>query len=313
MSICQIRDHTSESFRCVVAALLAALMTTPLALSADSVEIRHDLGQVTVAAGPKRIVAFDLSILDSIDRLGVLGISYAVPKQNLPPYLAKYKAAAVVDAGGMKEPNLERIYEFQPDVIFISARQTDYHEKLSQIAPTVCANVDYDDFLPSFRRNMAMLGDLLLVPDQARALADEVAGKALATAEKAAGSGKQGLIVMVNDGALSVYGPGSRFGVIHDVLKVPSADPGIAVSIHGQSVDFEYLARIDPDLLFVINRNMAIGANGASGVLDNELVKRTKAGKNGGIVNLDSSVWYLSGAGLESLPIMIDEIDKALD
>lgn len=119
---------------------------------------------------------------------------------------------------------------------------------------------------------------------------------------------------MVNDGAISVYGPGSRFGVIHDVLKVPSADPEIRVSTHGQSVDFEYLARIDPDILFVINRNMAIGTNGGeSKVLDNELVKNTRAGRTGKIINLDSSVWYLSGAGLESLPIMLDEIDAALD
>lgn len=298
-------------FAAITALCLGLLL--PLARAGETIEVKHTLGVAQVPVKPERVVAFDLSILDSIDSLGVEGVQFAVPKQAIPPYIAKYKGAEVTDAGGMKEPNLERIYEFQPDVIFISARQTDYYDKLSEIAVTVCANVDYNDFLGSFERNMIMLGEVFQVREAARSQADAVLAKAAAVAAKAGKSDKTGLIIMVNDGAISVYGPGSRFGLIHDVLKVKPADEGIKVSLHGQSVDFEYLARINPDILFVVNRNMAIGTNGKSSVLDNDLVRGTKAGKNGGIVNLDSAVWYLSGAGLESLGIMLGEIDRALD
>lgn len=299
--------------RIVYAAAIACLAAGP-AFAANTIEVEHTLGTTTVPVGPKRVATFDLSVLDSIDAMGVPGLVLAMPKQIIPAYLAQYRDAAVVDAGGMREPNLERIHEFAPDVIFISARQTDYYDKLSAIAPTVCANVDYADFMNSFRRNMLMLGEVFGAGDAARELADAVADKARTVAEKAAKSGKKGLVVMVNDGNVSAYGPGSRFGLIHDVLGVPPADPGIKVSRHGQAVDFEYLAKTNPDILFVINRNIAIGtAANASKVLDNELVANTRAGKTGNIVNLDSAVWYLSGAGLESLDIMLDEVGGAFE
>lgn len=313
MLFCLARNSADGKRGLLAAAILCIGMLAPFAWSAEAVEVRHVLGVTLIPAGPRRIVAFDLSILDSIDSLGVDGLRFAVPKQNLPPYLAQYKNEGVVDAGGMKEPNLERIYEFQPDVIFISARQTDYYDKLSEIAPTVCANVDYDDFLASFQKNMSMLGDVFNVGDEARTRANAILDLAAAIAGKAENSGKTGLVIMVNDGAISVYGPGSRFGLIHDVLKVAPADAGIKVSTHGQSVDFEYLAKVDPDILFAINRNAAIGGNGTSAVLDNDLIRNTKAGRAGKIVSLDSAVWYLSGAGLESLSLMLNEVNGALD
>lgn len=293
--------------------LLCALLSAPPAAPAGTIGVEHALGATEAPVNPKRIVAFDLSVLDSIDALGITGLDFAVPKQAMPAYLAKYGSDEALDAGGMKEPNLEKIYEFRPDVIFISARQADYHDRFSEIAPTIGPIVDYRDFMPTFRKCALMLGDLFQVPEAAREQADAIEAKAAAVAAKAAAGGRNGLIVMVNDGAVSVYGPGSRFGMIHDILGVPPADPGVEVSTHGQSVDFEYLARIDPDILFVINRNAAIGADGASAVLDNELILGTKAGRNGRIVRLDSAVWYLAGAGLESLAIMMDEVDRALD
>lgn len=305
-------DRIRQIQRIACIAVLFFFLVSVAGFSADTVEIKHTLGVTAIPVNPKRIVAFDFSILDSIDKLAIQDIAFAIPKQTVPEYLKKYLAADIVDAGGMKEPNLERIYEFQPDVIFISARQTDYYDKFSEIAPTVCANVDYADFLDSFKNNMLMLGDIFAVKEQATSEADKILAKAATIANTAQQTNKTGLIVMVNDGAISAYGPGSRFGIIHDVLMVAPADPGIRVSNHGQSVDFEYLAKINPDILFVINRNVAIGTNGNSSVLDNELVQNTKAGKTGKIVNLNSAVWYLSGAGLESLEIMLNEIGKAL-
>lgn len=299
------------------AAFLLLLMFLPcLVQAAETVEVNHSLGTTTVPVNPKRIVAFDLSILDSIDALGVAGVTYAIPKQVLPAYLTKFLRADVVDAGGMKDPNLERIYEFAPDVIFISPRQTDYYEKLSEIAPTVCMSFDYRNFMADFDNSMHVLGKIFAMEDVAARKAKEIGEKAQAVAKKAGQSDKTGLIIMVNDGAISAYGPGSRFGIVHDVLKLKPADQGIKASNHGQSVDFEYLARTNPDILLVINRNVAIGANGGAGastVLDNELVQRTKAGKTGKIINLDSAVWYLAGSGIQSLDIMIGEVGKAFD
>lgn len=48
-------------------------------------------------------------------------------------------------------------------------------------------------------------------------------------------------------------------------------------------------------------------------MLDNEIVRRTSAWKNGRIVYLDPGTWYLSGGGLTSLKAMVDEVSAALD
>ena len=42
--------------------------------------------------------------------------------------------------------------------------------------------------------------------------------------------------MLVNEGQLSAYGKGSRFGLIHDTFGFKAADDKIEASTHGQSV-----------------------------------------------------------------------------
>jgi len=113
---------------------------------------------------------------------------------------------------------------------------------------------------------------------------------------------------------VSAYGPGSRFGIIHDVFGIPAADKNINVSTHGQNISFEYILKQNPDYLFVVDRDATIGQDGnAKSVIENDLVKKTNAYKNGHIVYLDPGYWYLSGGGLESVPEMMKEIQKAIE
>ncbi|HBO37651.1 MAG TPA: ABC transporter, partial [Pasteurellaceae bacterium] len=85
------------------------------------------------------------------------------------------------------------------------------------------------------------------------------------------------------------------------------ADKQIKSSTHGMSVGFEYIAEKNPDYLLVIDRTAAITdkADNAKQVLDNEIIKKTKAAKNNHIVYLDSSIWYLAFGGLESMESMV--------
>lgn len=118
---------------------------------------------------------------------------------------------------------------------------------------------------------------------------------------------------MANEGQISAYGPSSRFGLVHDVFGFGVADEKIEVSTHGQAVTFEYIMEKNPDVLFVIDRNVAVGGEaGAKKTVENELVEKTNAYKNDKIVYLDANTWYLSGGGLKSIKLMADEIEKAL-
>ena len=66
--------------------------------------------------------------------------------------------------------------------------------------------------------------------------------------------------------------------------------------------------------LLVVDRTAAITekANNAQKVLDNDIIKQTKAYKDGHIVYLDAANWYLAFGGLESMEIIAQELDRAV-
>ncbi|UZN00854.1 ABC transporter substrate-binding protein [Lysinibacillus sp. MHQ-1] len=138
---------------------------------------------------------------------------------------------------------------------------------------------------------------------------EEVKGKATASEEKA-------LIVLGSEGALSAYGSGSRFGVIHDVFGVKAADENVKVGTHGDNVSFEYVRDTNPDILFVVDRDAVVNENGESGTkgaIENEIVSATNAVKNGKVFYLDPEVWYLSGGGLQSETLKVEDVLKAFN
>src|SRR5699024_11082945 len=125
---------------------------------------------------------------------------------------------------------------------------------------------------------------------------------------------QNGLIIMANDTDISAFGPGSRFGLVHDVFGVTTVDEGIESSTHGKNVSFEYVVEQDPELLYVIDSNAAIGDDTSEeDIVKNELMEGTKAMENDNIVYLHPDNWYLSGGGLESFQLMLDDIKGSLD
>ncbi len=78
-------------------------------------------------------------------------------------------------------------------------------------------------------------------------------------------------------------------------------------------ISFEYIAEKNPDYLFIIDRDDAFGVNAtAKQMMNNDLIKDTKAFKTGGIVYLESGLWYLANGGLVSVSRMIDEVGKVV-
>lgn len=87
----------------------------------------------------------------------------------------------------------------------------------------------------------------------------------------------------------------------------------IKSSIHSRSsVSYEYVLEKNPDILFVVDRTKAIGGDDSKDDISaNELVAQTNAGKNQQIISLEPDVWYLSGGGLESMKLMIEDVNQA--
>ncbi|WP_054957776.1 siderophore ABC transporter substrate-binding protein [Paenibacillus dakarensis] len=280
----------------------------------DQITIKHQLGETSIKKNPEKVIVFDFGILDSMDKLGVEVTG--VPQENIPPYLSKFEDAKYENVGSLKEPDFEKINKIKPDLIIISGRQSEAYKELSSIAPTIFMGVDTAKYMDSFQENMNTLGQIFGKEDQVKEELAAIEKEITALNEKVKATGKNALIILANEGKISAYGPGSRFGILHDVFGFTAVDPGIEVSTHGKDISSEYIVEKNPDYLFVVDRGAAVATggaeSGAKAVVENELVKTTNAYKDGNIVYLDPNYWYLSGGGLTSVSEMVKEVSAGI-
>ena len=125
---------------------------------------------------------------------------------------------------------------------------------------------------------------------------------------------KKALIVMTTGGKVGAHGAESRYGVVHKDLGIPAALDNIKVESHGDPISYEAIQKANPDFLVVVDRDAAIGEEGAAAkqILDNELVASTNAWKNGKVIYLDGGRWYMLIHGLDNSVQMINEIAEGL-
>lgn len=303
---------TVRKFATAFALLAGVLALAGAPARAEDVAVSHAQGETAVPRDPSRVLVFDLGALDMLDRLGV-AVS-GVPGGVKPAYLEKYDADAYARIGTLFEPDYEAVSAAEPDLIIVGGRSAAKYGELSKIAPTVDLTGDAKDFIGSVERNMETLGRIFGKEAEAAAEIGRLDADVAALKRATAGKGK-GLLILTTGGKISAYGPGSRFGVLHDALGVEPAAPGLSIGNHGQPASFEFILETNPDWLFVIDRDAAIGREGQSArqLLDNELVRQTTAWRKGQVVYLDPANWYLVGGGLTGLHQSIDQIRQAFE
>lgn len=124
----------------------------------EEVTIEHELGETTLEKNPEHVVVFDFGTLDTLDSLGVEVTG--LPQMNIPSYLSKFESSDYKNAGGLKEPDFEAIYDMDPDLIIISGRQADLYEDFKDIAPTIYVELDAENYMESFKGNVEMFGKI---------------------------------------------------------------------------------------------------------------------------------------------------------
>ncbi|MFP5312644.1 MAG: siderophore ABC transporter substrate-binding protein [Actinomycetes bacterium] len=277
----------------------------------STITVEHAQGSTdNVPVNPEKVFTFDLGVLDTMDALGVEPAG--VPEAAYPESLKKYADTRYTKIGSLKEPDFEAVSAGDPDLIIISGRTAGAYEELSRIAPTIDLSIDAARPMESFREQTEKLGTIFNKSAEAERKLAAVDATVAETKAKAADAGK-GLIVLTSGGEVTAYGAGSRFGIIHDVLGVPTAADVKSEGSHGEAISFEYIKQANPDLLYVINRDTAIGSEStANPILDNELVQSTNAAKNSKVINLDPASWYIVGYGLNNVKAMVDAVAESV-
>lgn len=275
----------------------------------EKVTITHAEGTTEVPLNPNRVVVLDFASLENLDLIDapIVGLT----KLAVPAYLKKYEEdESIVNVGSLVEVNLEKINELQPDLILAGGRLSESYKALSRIAPTIITHFDMDDPLGALRKDLDNLGKIFDRQDVYDAAYADLIAKIESVKNESGATDEKALVVLHNQGRFSAYGSGSRFGLIHDILGVKEAATGLDTHLHGTRASSEFIKETNPDILFIVDRSAAIGDQPLNREeVENELIRRTNAYKNGKIIYLNSEAWYLSGTGgVKSVNIMVDEV-----
>lgn len=290
---------------------IVSLVFSAGTVNAADITIQHASGETAFSKTPVKVLTYDIATLDTLTALGIEVAG--VPGGNKPDYLSKYAGDGVVNIGTLFEPDYEAVAAAQPDLIVVAGRSRAKYAELAKIAPTIDMTISPENFLSEAEQNVRKLGTLFGKQEQAEALLAKLSASRAELKRKSATAGKS-LLVLTTGGKMSSYGPGSRFGMLFSDYGFQPAEATGVKGTHGNPASYEYILEKNPDWLFVIDRDAAIGREGAARtMLDNEVVAQTTAWKNGHVVYLDATSWYLVGGGITAMQRTLDQLLAAVD
>lgn len=268
-----------------------------------------------VPYNPERIAVLDMASPDILDNLG-MGDRVVGSASTSLEYLTDYvDNEEVANLGTIKEADLEAVMECDPDVIFIGGRLASSYDALSEIAPVVFLSTESElGIVKSVTKNAETIASMF-------GLEDEVSKKTEGFDErikalKKTAEGKTALVGMTTSGSFNLMGNDGRCSIVGREVGFENLTAAESTSTHGNEASFETVVEKNPDYIFVMDRDSAIGADGAQTakeIVENELVMGTDAYKNGRIIYLEHpAVWYTAEGGITALNIMLSDLENAL-
>lgn len=292
---------------------------TPDTIVIECVDANAEKIEVEVPYNAERIVVLDMSCLDILTSLGLEDRIVGCVSSSLD-YLQPYATAeGVVNVGTVKNFDLEAIMQCEPDIIFMGGRGAkDFYEDLCKIAPVIRIVTDSE------------LGLVESVTVHAKELASiwglegEIDAKVAGFADRIAvlqqfAAGKTMILGMCSGGGFSVMGDTGRCSIIGTEIGFDNigVKDDVDTATHGDEASFEYIVSVNPEYIFVMDRDAATGTNEAAKtaqeIMENELVMSTDAYKNGNMVILSRpDVWYTGEGGITALDMMLQDLENAL-
>lgn len=311
LSACSGSNETNQSQTEAVTKAEPSVVTVKT-LNGDKKEV-----DLEVPFDPKRVAVMDMAALDILDQLGleerVVGAS-DTSLDYLEKYMEKEQVAAL---GTIKEADMEAVMASEPDVIFIGGRLAKSYDALSEIAPVVYLSIDTQlGTLESVRKNAGIIASIFGLEEQADQLLEGFEERLAALAGFS--TDKTAIVGMVTSGGFNVLGNDSRCSLISREAGFENigVDAEIDTSTHGNEASFEFVVEKEPDYVFVLDRDAAVGTEGAKlaqEIMENELIMGTEAYRNGNLIYLSNpAVWYTAEGGIRALDQMIGDLEFAL-
>ena len=320
LAACGASSSTASSVASSVAAsseTAASSEAAPESVTIKAFNGAKELVDVEVPFDPQRIAILDLASLDILDELGVGDRVVGTASTSLD-YLQSYVTNdSIANLGNIKEADMEAVMACEPDIIFIGGRLSKSYDALCEIAPVVFLATDAEKgVVESTRENAMTIASIFGLEDHVEALMADFDSRI--DALKAFAEGKTAIVGMTTSGSFNVLGNDGRCSIIGKEIGFENigVDANIDTSTHGNEASFEFIVDKNPDYIFAMDRDAAIGTDGAQlaqEILENELVKSTDAYKNGHIVYLaHPNVWYTAEGGIQALNEMLSDLESAL-
>lgn len=282
--------------------------------------------EIEVPLNPKRVAVIDMATLDILDSLGLEDRVVGVADTKID-YLVKYiNNENIHKIGTIKEVNMEKLIESNPDIIFIGGRLSKKYDELSKIAPVVYLRVDSEKgVFESMKKNSKIIASIFSKEENVDKLLSGFDERIESL--KNSSSGKTAILGLTTSGNLNVLGNDGRLSLITKEIGFENVGLEFTeneknkqkekVSAHGNEVSFEYILKKNPEFLFVMDRDLAINKEGsklAKEIIENELIKKSDVYKNGKIIYLEhSNIWYTAEGGIKALDIMLKDLEKELN
>ncbi|NWK83749.1 ABC transporter substrate-binding protein [Staphylococcus sp. GSSP0090] len=285
----------------------------------NSGEIKHEV--VNVPVNPKRVAVMDYGALDVMQQLNLENHIVAIAKGQgasfLPDSLKAFKSSKYTNLGNPGQPNYDELAKSKPDVVFASFRQahTKTLEEMKKAVPNakiVFISPQNDHYIASVKKNTENIGKIFEKQKQAKNLIKELDDK-VAETKKSIGN-ESVLFLNVDDKGLKTYGATGRFGgFLNKDLGIKHADKNMKANSSGILISNEYLDRINPDKLFVIDRTKQASDQNDTlpQALQNDVIKNSKAIKNNDVTLFEANSWFFGEGGIGLTIDQLEQIQQA--
>ena len=308
-------DTSSDTSASSDSAETQELEAVPETVTIKSLNANQEEIDLEVPYNPERIAILDMASLDILDSLGVGGRVVGSAQTSLD-YLQDYVTAdGISNLGTIKEADLEAVMACEPDIIFIGGRLSGSYDALAEIAPVVFLSTDSEaGVVESVRKNASTIASIFGLEDKVDGLMADFDSRISKLAEFA--SGKTAIVGLCTSGSFNVLGNDGRCSIIGKEIGFSNLGAGETTSTHGNESSFETIVEKNPYYIFVMDRDAAIGTEGAQlaqDIVENELIMGTDAYKNGHIVYLEHpAVWYTAEGGINALNLMLEDLETTL-
>ena len=260
--------------------------STPETIQITTLNANKEEMELTVPYDPQRIAILDLAALDIIDHLGMGDRVVGVADTSID-YLSAYaENSELTKLGTIKEADLEAVMACEPDVIFIGGRLAASYDALSEIAPVIYLATDTKiGLVESVTKNATTIASLFGLESEVEVKTADFAERIEAL--QAVAEGKTALVGMTTSGSFNLLGNDGRCSLIGveigfhnltasntDTVQAAGEPQGNGAqggtgsggqsgSAHGNESSFETVLAENPDYMFVMDRDSAIGTEGA--------------------------------------------------